>query len=143
MAQVALILAVLTVGLLAPDWPASARTATAIAGTTAAALGLALAGAGIRHLGASLTPFPAPAEGAELREGGVYALVRHPIYGGGVLVSLGWSLWTSPWALVPTFLLGILFEGKRRREEHWLLDRYPGYGAYRARVPRRFIPYVI
>ncbi|MEO8475953.1 MAG: isoprenylcysteine carboxylmethyltransferase family protein [Actinomycetota bacterium] len=142
-AQVALMLAVLTVGVLAPDWPASLRSACGIAGAIAAAVGLALAGAGVRHLGSSLTPFPAPAEGAELREGGVYGLARHPIYGGGMLVTLGWSLWSSPWAFAPTALLVILFEGKRRREEDWLLDRYPGYEAYKGRVPRRFIPYVV
>jgi len=105
--------------------------------------GVVLAVAGIRHLGSSLTPFPVPIEGGELREGGVYALARHPIYGGGILAALGWSLLMSPWALVPTVLLAALFEGKRRREEGWLLERYPGYASYRRAVPRTFIPFVI
>ena len=142
-AQGVLLLAVFGVGIVAPDWPASVRSAFRVVDVLLALAGLTLALSGIRHLGPSLTPFPAPVEGGELREDGVYALVRHPIYGGGWLVALGWSLWASPWALVPTVLLAILFEGKRRREEAWLLERYPGYEAYRAAVPRRFIPFVV
>jgi protein-S-isoprenylcysteine O-methyltransferase Ste14 len=39
---------------------------------------------GSRHLGPSLTPFPAPLPGASLRQDGLYRVVRHPIYGGGL-----------------------------------------------------------
>jgi protein-S-isoprenylcysteine O-methyltransferase Ste14 len=138
-----LFLVIVVVGIAAPGWPAGADPALAIAGGLRALIGIVLAAAGIRHLGSSLTPFPAPVEGGELREGGVYAHARHPIYGGGMLAALGWSLLTSPWALVPSALLVALFEGTRRREEGGLAERYPGYAAYRRAVPRRFIPFVI
>jgi protein-S-isoprenylcysteine O-methyltransferase Ste14 len=57
-----------------------------------------------------------------------------------LLLALGISLLTSPVGLVPTALLMVLFVGKSRREEAWLLDRYEGYAAYRERVRRRFLP---
>lgn len=142
-AQAVLLLAIAAVGVLAPGWTSGPRPALAIAGAALALAGVVLAAAGMRHLGSSLTPFPAPLEGGELREGGVYALVRHPIYGGILLTALGWSLLTSAWALVPTAMLAVLFEGKRRREERWLVEHYPGYPAYRSAVPRRFIPFVV
>ena len=142
-AQAVLILVLVVVGIAAPGWPAGVSPALAIAGAALVPAGVVLAGAGIRHLGPSLTPFPAPIEGGELREGGVYALARHPIYGGGLLAALGWSLLTSPWAILPTALLAALVEGKRRREEGWLAERYPGYATYRRAVPRRYIPFVI
>jgi protein-S-isoprenylcysteine O-methyltransferase Ste14 len=112
-----------------------------------AALVVGLAGAvlflgGLLHLGAQLTPFPKPVEGGELRESGLYALVRHPVYGGGILLALAWSLATSWLALVPTLLLALLFEAKSRREEHWLIEHHPGYEDYRRRVRRRFVPYL-
>lgn len=142
-AQGVLFVTVLAVGLLAPGWPSTARSWLTVAGAVVGLAGLTLAVTGMRHLGPSLTALPAPVVGGELREGGVYALVRHPIYGGLWLGALGWSLATSPWALVPTVFLAALFEGKRRREEVWLVERYPGYEAYRRAVPRRFIPFVV
>jgi len=39
-------------------------------------------------------------------------------------------------------LLALVFWGKSIREETWLDERYPGYGAYRERVRHRFVPYV-
>ena len=104
--------------------------------------GLALAFGGIRRLGGALTPYPKPVEGAEMTQTGVYALVRHPIYGGTLVLCLAAALWTSPWALVPTAALGVLFEQKSRREEVWLVQAHPGYEEYRARVRRRFVPFV-
>jgi protein-S-isoprenylcysteine O-methyltransferase Ste14 len=38
-------------------------------------------------------------------------------------------------------LLGCFFDLKARREEAWLLDAYPGYAAYRARV-RKLVPFI-
>ena len=142
-AQAVLFLAIAAAGVAGTRWPPVTSRVITIAGAILLLAGVVLAGAGIRHLGPSLTPFPAPLEDGELREGGVYALVRHPIYGGGLLAALGWSLLTSPWALVPSALLAAVFEGKRRREETWLVDRYPGYAAYRQAVPRRYVPFVV
>jgi protein-S-isoprenylcysteine O-methyltransferase Ste14 len=142
-AQGLLLVGIGAVGVLAPGWPSGGGPARGVLGAGLAVGGALLAAAGVRHLGPSLTPFPMPAEGAELRDGGVYALARHPIYGGILLTALGWSVLMSPWALAPTALLAALFEGKRRREESWLVERYPDYATYRSQVPRRFVPFVI
>jgi protein-S-isoprenylcysteine O-methyltransferase Ste14 len=69
--------------------------------------------------------------------------VRHPIYGGVIVLALGWSLRRSPLVLVPTALLAIVFELKSRREEVWLDERYPEYADYRAATRHRFIPWVL
>ena len=108
--------------------------------TFAAAIVLLLAGGA--GLGRQLTPFPRPVATGQLRQDGIYRLVRHPIYGGVILCLLAWALASSPLALV-TFALGcVFFEAKRRREESWLLAKYSGYEAYRGQVRSRFIPYL-
>ena len=140
--QALLLLAVGACGLLGPSWP-EGSTPWRIAGAIVAGVAaLVLVVGGFHGLGSQLTPFPKPVEGGELRQGGVYGLVRHPIYGGVILLSVAWSLALSPLALVPSALLGLLFEGKRRREEAWLVERHPSYEDYRGRVRRHFIPFL-
>jgi protein-S-isoprenylcysteine O-methyltransferase Ste14 len=80
-----------------------------------------------------------PPTASELKESGAYALVRHPIYGGILLLSLAWSLAFSPWALIPAGALAIGLAFKSRLEERWLIDRHPAYAGYRERVCRRFV----
>jgi len=113
-----------------------------LGGVLVAAGGL-LALAGIAALGRSLTPLPEPRGGGELVEHGPYRLVRHPIYGGGLLAATGWSLRRSPAALAPTALLAALWTAKARREEELLVARFPGYADYRRRTPHRFVPWLV
>ncbi len=97
--------------------------------------------AGLR-LGRNLTPFPRPRPGGELVTAGVYAFARHPIYGGALLLAIGWSVAQSSVAtLAATALLWLLFEAKSRYEERALADTYPAYPAYAA-ATRRFVPFV-
>ena len=85
---------------------------------------------------------PRPRAGAQLVTGGVYAVVRHPIYTGVVLGATGWGLLAaSPGALACAAALFLLFDLKSRREEAWLTERFPGYAPYRART-RRLLPFV-
>ena len=123
-------------------WPETARPWLWVgAGLTfAAAIVLLLAGGA--GLGRQLTPFPRPLATGELRQDGIYRLVRHPIYGGVLLTLLAWALASSPLALVPWALGCAFFEAKRRREESWLLGQYAGYETYRQHVRSRFIPYL-
>ena len=143
MALQGLLLALVVVaGVIGRRWPGAwGGWLWVLAGVLALAAAL-LALGGALHLGGQLTPFPKPAVRGTLKQGGVYQLVRHPIYGGVLLFSLAWSLATSPVALVPGGLLALLFEGKSRREEAWLVEDHPGYDDYRRRVPRRFVPFV-
>ena len=127
-------------GIAGPSWADDVwwlRTAVGIPIAIVGAVLLIGGMAGIRH---SLTPFPRPLERARLQERGVYRLVRHPIYGGLILIGLGWSLVSSPLALLATIALLLVLEVKSRLEESLLTQRFPEYDAYRDRVPWRFIP---
>jgi protein-S-isoprenylcysteine O-methyltransferase Ste14 len=96
--------------------------------------------AGLAALGRSLTPFPYPRERARMVARGVFRCVRHPIYAGILLASLGWALaWLSLAGVACSALLAVFFDRKARREEQWLRERFPEYAAYERRV-RRFLP---
>ena len=138
--QVLVIVLAVVAGRAGAAWPGGSADIPRVAGYVLVPLGVGLSVAGMRHLGPALTPFPKPGEGAELRERGVYRLVRHPIYGGLLVSGVGWSFVTSPLAMIPAALLALVFWGKSTREEAWLDERYPGYDAYRERVRHRFLP---
>jgi protein-S-isoprenylcysteine O-methyltransferase Ste14 len=140
--QVVVFVIAAATGWLGTPWPVTARPGLAIAAALVFVAGIGLLLAGGAGLGKQLTPFPRPVESGVLRRDGVYALVRHPIYGGVLLVLLAWALASSPWALVPLALGSVFFEAKRRREEVWLVEQYCDYADYRRRVPRRFIPFL-
>jgi protein-S-isoprenylcysteine O-methyltransferase Ste14 len=129
-------------GVAGPGWPDSVRWWLKGVGVLLVFAGAFLIAMAARALGAGLTPFPSPAEGADLVEDGPYAVVRHPLYSGGILLFAGISFALSPWALVGTAALALLWALKLRVEEHFLLARYPSYGDYRLRVCYRLIPFV-
>ena len=135
--------AIVACALLGPGWPEKAESPLRAVGIALDVCGVILAVLGVRGLGSSFTAFPLPRGGAGLRRTGIYKLVRHPIYGGVIVLALGSSLWRSPLALVPTVLLAGVFELKSQREELWLTERYPEYADYRAATRHRFIPWVI
>jgi protein-S-isoprenylcysteine O-methyltransferase Ste14 len=97
---------------------------------------------GILALGRNLTAVPKPIEGGQLVTTGPYAYVRHPIYAGIILGTLGWALLRSN-LLGVALALGafIFFDLKSRQEERWLAQAYAGYGEYQRRV-RKLIPWV-
>lgn len=140
--QVLVIALAVVAGRVGAAWPAGSAGVLRTAGFVLMVLGLGVSVTGMRHLGPALTPYPKPGEEAELRVHGSYRFVRHPIYGGLLLAGVGWSLVTSPLVLVAVGLLALVFWGKTIREEAWLDERYPGYGAYRERVRHRFWPFV-
>lgn len=96
---------------------------------------------GVRSLGANLTPGTEPLPGATLVRSGAYAHVRHPIYTGLVLVLAGYTLAWSNWtlALIVGAVALLYFDGKARREERWMLERFPDYEAYMRHVRRRVL----
>ena len=134
--QVLLFALLIVVAALGPHWPA--RFALLIAGSTlVGAGGLVMVWAG-RTLGASLTPFPSP-RGTHL-ERGPFRFVRHPMYGGVVVVLTGGALASSPLALVPALASIPFLLFKARYEERLLAAADPSYGEYLGRVRRRFLP---
>jgi protein-S-isoprenylcysteine O-methyltransferase Ste14 len=140
--QVVIFMVAAAVGWFGTPWPAPARPWLGVAAGVVAICGIGLLLAGGAGLGKQLTPFPRPVDTGELRQDGIYGYVRHPIYGGVLLILLAWALATSPLALVVCGLAAGFFDAKRRREELWLLDKYPAYAGYRGRVTRKFIPFV-
>lgn len=95
---------------------------------------------GFMSLGDALTPFPRPLADATLRRSGPYRFMRHPIYSGVMLASLGWALWwLSVGGAVCALLLGVFFDRKARHEEDWLRQQYNDYADY-ARAVKKFIP---
>jgi protein-S-isoprenylcysteine O-methyltransferase Ste14 len=93
-------------------------------------------------LGHNLTPLPRPKDDATLVVTGAYRLVRHPIYSGLTAMAFGWGMWVHGWlTLGYALLLFAFFDLKSRREERWLMEKFPDYAAYQRRV-RKLIPFV-
>lgn len=140
--QLLLMGAVFLSPLLGRSWTGGSDAALAI-GSVLLVLGLLLLGwAGLR-LGSSLTPFPAPRTDQTVKTAGPYALVRHPMYGAGILIALGWSIiFATILGLMLTVLLAVFLDLKARREEAWLSERLDGYTTYRSRTPHKLIPFL-
>jgi protein-S-isoprenylcysteine O-methyltransferase Ste14 len=96
---------------------------------------------GFRSLGRNLTPGTEPLPNAELVTSGAYAHLRHPIYGGLVLLLAGYTLAWGNWILA--LVVGIValqyFQAKARAEERWLVQRFPAYEDYMRHVRRRVL----
>ncbi len=92
------------------------------------------------RLGTSLTPTPVPTSGGQLKTGGLYSLVRHPIYTGVLAVVLGIIIRSRSILvlIVGTATIGFFYV-KSNWEEGQLRRRYPDYGIYASTTPR-FIP---
>jgi protein-S-isoprenylcysteine O-methyltransferase Ste14 len=90
-----------------------------------------------------ISAHPAPAPGARLLADGVYGRVRHPMYGGVLLMAAAFAVFdqNAPAALL-TVVLGAVFYGKSSYEEGLLAATFLGYSDYMQRVPHRFIPWV-
>lgn len=74
---------------------------------------------------------------------GPYALVRHPMYSGGLLLFLGIALALgSWWGLVPVLAILALIIWRLTDEERYLSGHLSGYREYCAKVTHRLIPYV-
>jgi protein-S-isoprenylcysteine O-methyltransferase Ste14 len=115
------------------------------AGGAAAAFGLALSYVAIWE-----NRFAAPNVQDQTRAGqhvvdtGVYALVRHPIYAGHLLVFCGAALWLGSYAaLIAAAGLVLATVGRIRVEEGLLRANLPGYVDYERRVRGRVIPFIL
>jgi protein-S-isoprenylcysteine O-methyltransferase Ste14 len=125
-------------------WPDAFAAPAVGVGVALITVGVVLVVAGAAQLdSATWTPLPRPRPRADLVESGPYARARHPIYGGGILVAAGWAvIFASVVGALLTALLVFFFELKSRHEETLLAERSPDYEAYRARTPRRFLPWL-
>lgn len=106
-------------------------------------LGCVLLMNGYYELGSSFTGGVTPKQDGQLVTTGYYSLVRHPMYGGGILILAGWSIFWSTWLGLFFSLLTIaLFNAKASREETLMMEKYPAYKDYKSRVTKKLIPYL-
>jgi protein-S-isoprenylcysteine O-methyltransferase Ste14 len=72
---------------------------------------------------------------------GIYSVIRHPMYAGNPLVTVGLSLWLGSYAaaLFAAIPLGLLVV-RIGLEERFLRRELPGYREYAARVAYRLFP---
>jgi protein-S-isoprenylcysteine O-methyltransferase Ste14 len=74
---------------------------------------------------------------------GPYALVRHPMYSGGLLLFLGIPFALgSWWGLIPFVALLVLIIWRLKQEERYLSTHLSGYRDYCAKVTHRLIPFI-
>jgi len=137
----------LLLAYLIPGWTGQAITGSLVsllpvAGQVLLAAGALITFAGVVSLGRWLTPFPQPLPESQLRTGGAYALVRHPLYSGILFMAFGWSFYSISYAGL-AFDVGLFyfFDRKAAREELWLSEKFPDYAAYRGRV-KKLIPWI-
>ena len=74
---------------------------------------------------------------------GPYAIVRHPMYAGALVMLAGVPLALgSWWALLAVPAMTLVIAWRLRDEERQLAAELRGYADYRARVKYRLVPYV-
>ena len=105
--------------------------------------GLILMLSGTFGLGSNLRPTPETKETGHLITSGIYSRVRHPIYGGIMLMIWGGTTLalsgTDRIAIVAgAALITLFFVAKSRYEERRLVARFPEYVGYRLKTGRFF-----
>ena len=84
-------------------------------------LGALLLGSSILELKEQVSLFITPVSNHKLITSGVYRFARHPMYGGLLLLSIGWSLATrSAEKMALCIILGFILHRKSEREEDFL-----------------------
>jgi protein-S-isoprenylcysteine O-methyltransferase Ste14 len=100
------------------------------------AIGVVTLFAGFRRLGKSLTANPVPNEDGVLVTTGIYSIVRHPIYLGLLIITLGLVISSGVWSQIIVWIaLAVLLTYKMRWEEVLLSAKYKGYADYMTKVP--------
>eukprot|EP00198_Chlamydomonas_reinhardtii_P006283 XP_001695619.1 predicted protein [Chlamydomonas reinhardtii] len=93
-------------------------------------------------LGRNLSPLLQPRKKHSLVVSGIYSYVRHPMYGGLMLVAAGFTILTrNETRLAILALLWYIMERVVVTEERALSERYPEYAEYKAKV-KKFLPFI-
>ncbi len=106
--------------------------------------GIVSAGSGLYVLRDKLTAMPAPVDDVILHRQGPFALVRHPIYTGVILVFVGLAIkGANPVAGLLATALIPFFYAKAGYEERLLGERFAEYAEYQRAVPYRLLPWLL
>ena len=99
--------------------------------------------AALRTLGRHFSGYVTLQTDHQLVQTGLYSLIRHPMYVGGLLAIPGLALVFRSWLVVPMTLLGVLFLTLRIQKEEKLLAEHFGteFAAYRQRT-WRLLPFI-
>jgi protein-S-isoprenylcysteine O-methyltransferase Ste14 len=107
------------------------------AGVALAVVGFGVLAVSFINLGKSLTVHPVPLATGTLKTTGLYAVVRHPIYLGLLVLALGLVvLAASVWHILFLIGLSVTLHIKAGFEERLLRAAYPEYESYSRRVGR-------
>ena len=105
-------------------------------GVALVAIGLVPLFLGFLGLGKSLTANPVPNVDGVLVTTGVYKVIRHPIYLGLLVITLGLVVSSGTWEQIIVWVaLLLLLIYKLRWEEVLLKAKYKGYADYMTKVP--------
>ena len=120
----------------------SVPTWLVIAGNVLVAVGLVVAQLVVIQNGYAAATITVEA-GQRLVTTGLYGLVRHPMYAGGLVMMLGTPLaLDSYWGLAVLVPSVVVLGARIVDEERMLTEQLPGYREYRQRVRYRLIPNV-
>lgn len=112
------------------------------AGLLLAVAGLLVIAFAVLQLNNNLTAFPTPKEDGTLIQTGLYKFVRHPIYSGIILASIGFGCYNgSLWKISIGLALWLLFFFKSSYEEQLLANHFADYSSYRQNSSR-FFPFL-
>jgi protein-S-isoprenylcysteine O-methyltransferase Ste14 len=74
---------------------------------------------------------------------GPYAIVRHPMYSGALIMLLGTPLALGSWCgLLMFMLITLVIVWRLLDEERYLSKHLPGYSDYKEKVRHRLVPFV-
>lgn len=136
-AQVAAMLAVVL-----PPEPLRSLLLTA-GGAAIMLAGFGLLVGGQQSLGENLTPLPKPRDSGTLVTSGIYALCRHPMYGGLTLAGTGLALCTGDeLRLLCALVLFLVVDRKASYEEQLLEERFGQEYADYKKTAKKLIPYI-
>lgn len=96
----------------------------------------------IIQLKKKLTPFPTPKQNGSLINSGFYKYIRHPIYTGIIICTIGFGVYNQNIYRVSIgIVLWILFYFKSIYEEKMLSDKFNQYSDYKKNT-KRFFPFI-
>ena len=137
-ASQAVLLAALILLPTADAWPTPSWLSGV--GFAGVAGGLAIVAYGSLNLGNSLTATPVPNGRGQLKTGGMYSRVRHPIYSGVLLIVAGLVIRSANWLTLAVGVATVsFFHTKAKWEERQLAEHFEDYAEYAAATPR-FVP---